>query len=157
MPRRRPGEASTLLDGRYADQVGLGEPVQAVRGLHREAHRGLQRTVVLGAHREVDGRHAVVGAVDPEGLAQDPELEGRHAVEGEDGDIGQHPDSLAAGWQQINAHRLFCHWWQDCYESMITAMTTVLVLLLLIAALGALIAWVRHDGLSAHPRAAWFD
>lgn len=40
---------------------------------------------------------------------------------------------------------------------MISAMTTALVLLLLIATLGALLAWARHDGLSAPRRAAWFD
>lgn len=36
-------------------------------------------------------------------------------------------------------------------------MTTALLMLLLIAALGMLVAWARHDGLSARRRAAWFD
>ncbi len=40
---------------------------------------------------------------------------------------------------------------------MISAMTTALVLLILIAVLGTLVAWVRHDGMSAPRRAAWFD
>jgi hypothetical protein len=40
---------------------------------------------------------------------------------------------------------------------MISVMTSLLVLLVLIAALGALAGWVRHDGLSSPRRAAWFD
>lgn len=40
---------------------------------------------------------------------------------------------------------------------MISAMTTALVLLILIATLGVLTGWVRHDGLSTPRRAAWFD
>ena len=40
---------------------------------------------------------------------------------------------------------------------MISAMTTALILLLLIATLGVLLSWTRHDGLSAPRRAAWFD
>ncbi len=40
---------------------------------------------------------------------------------------------------------------------MISAMTTALILLILIAALGVLVSWVRHDGMSAPRRAAWFD
>ena len=107
---------------------------------------------VLGAHREVDGRHAVLGAVDPERLAQDPQLERSDAVEGDHGHIGQHPTTVAAVWQKINAGRLFCHWWQESAQSMISAMTIALILLLL-AGLGALLAWVRHDGLLASPAA----
>lgn len=40
---------------------------------------------------------------------------------------------------------------------MISAMTTALILLILIAVLGALVAWTRHDGMSAPRRTAWFD
>lgn len=40
---------------------------------------------------------------------------------------------------------------------MISAMTTALILLILIAALGILVPWVRHDGMKAPRRAAWFD
>ena len=53
--------------------------------------------------------------------------------------------------------RLFCHWWQDRAKSMISAMTTALLLLLLIAVLGMLVAWVRHDGLAPRRQVTWFD
>ena len=53
--------------------------------------------------------------------------------------------------------RLFCHWWQESDESMISAMTIALVLLFLITTIAALAAWSRHDGLSSRPRTAWFD
>lgn len=40
---------------------------------------------------------------------------------------------------------------------MISAMTTLLLLLILATVLAALVAWTRHDGLAAPHRTAWFD
>ncbi|MBM7515254.1 hypothetical protein JOD66_000221 [Nocardioides nitrophenolicus] len=36
-------------------------------------------------------------------------------------------------------------------------MTIALILLLLLAGLGVLLAWVRHDGLLVRKQPAWFD
>jgi len=36
-------------------------------------------------------------------------------------------------------------------------MTTALILLLLLAGLGALVGWVRHDGLRIRQTPTWFD
>lgn len=50
-------------------------------------------------------------------------------------------------WQKINAPWLFCHSWQDLYWRMITAMTFLILLLLVATAL--VVATVRlivHDG-----------
>lgn len=51
--------------------------------------------------------------------------------------------------------RLFCHWWQDSTESMITAMNLLLILLLALT-LRTLITWVRNDDFATRPRAPWF-
>jgi hypothetical protein len=53
-------------------------------------------------------------------------------------------------WQKINGRWLFCHSWQDHEWRMITAMT-ILLLILLVAAFVGLTDWARHDGF-AGPR-----
>lgn len=53
-------------------------------------------------------------------------------------------------WQEINAGRLFCHWWQDLYESRLTAMTTMIFLLLVIGGFAALVRSARHDRFAGH-------
>ena len=57
-------------------------------------------------------------------------------------------------WQKINAHCLFCHWWQDLHDGRISAMTTETIILLIaaLASLAALAETVReafHDGPAA--------
>ena len=48
-------------------------------------------------------------------------------------------------WQEIDEHRLCRPSWQDHDESMISAMTSILVLLVLVAGFGALVRYARHD------------
>ena len=51
-------------------------------------------------------------------------------------------------WQEINVGWLSCHSWQESNESMITAMTTLTLVLALIAVLAAfagLVSYARHD------------
>jgi hypothetical protein len=58
------------------DQVGLVRGVQPVGEDHRHPVVELDGLLrVLGARAEVDRGHAVVGAVDPEDLLDDPDLE----------------------------------------------------------------------------------
>jgi hypothetical protein len=65
-------------------------------------------------------------------------------------------------WQKINVVWHYCHSWQDHARSMITAMTTILLLALVVAAiLGIAAATVRsitHDGRgSARPPRSHFE
>lgn len=54
---------------------------------------------------------------------------------------------MAQDWQKIDGAWLVCHSWQDVEGSRITAMTTVLVLaLLLTAAVWATVRWLSSDG-----------
>ena len=48
-------------------------------------------------------------------------------------------------WQKINAPCHSCHSWQELDESMISAMTTILFVLTLLAGLSALVAYARND------------
>jgi len=71
------------------------------------------------------------------------------------------PDSLPETWQIFNAQWHYCHWWQDQAARMITAMTTSLLLIALIAlalALGTIVM-VRRDGRgpSVPPRSHYED
>jgi hypothetical protein len=62
-------------------------------------------------------------------------------------------------WQKINALWLFCHWWPDRNGRMISAMT-YLILLLVVAALMAAetLRLLRHDGRGPQrPPASHFD
>lgn len=68
---------------------------------------------------------------------------------------------MAQSWQEIDAQCLSCHSWQEVYESMITAMTAVLILLavaLIVAIAFAALRDVHDDGYgrrlppASHPR-----
>ncbi len=65
---------------------------------------------------------------------------------------------MAQNWQIIDARRHFCHWWQIINGGMITAMTTFLVSVTVIALLAASLAWlvhlVREDTLAGHTQAS---
>jgi hypothetical protein len=52
---------------------------------------------------------------------------------------------LDPGWQKINAGCHSCHSWQEFIGSMITAMTTILFLLIVLAGLSALVGYARND------------
>jgi hypothetical protein len=54
-------------------------------------------------------------------------------------------------WQQINGPWQFCHWWQDQCEGRITAMFTVLIVLLVIAAGIVLARAIPQDGYGTRP------
>lgn len=56
---------------------------------------------------------------------------------------------LHQNWQEINEHCLFCQWWQDHDRRNITAMTELLILLLIVtvaALMAETIRRVAHDG-----------
>src|SRR5690606_29975104 len=67
------------------------------------------RCAVDGAHLELVAREAVIGAVQPEGLTEHPELEGCDAFQRDDGDAMQHAPTLPRNWQKIDAVWHFCH------------------------------------------------
>jgi hypothetical protein len=76
--------------GRNGDQVGFGQPLDAVLDRDREPHRGPDQASGQGTDGEVEPGNPLVRAVDSEGLAQHAELERRHAVERDYGNVGQH-------------------------------------------------------------------
>ena len=53
---------------------------------------------------------------------------------------------MRAVWQKINACGLFCHWWHDRDERMITAMTLILILLALSVLVLVEVVVVSRDG-----------
>jgi hypothetical protein len=80
--------------GRHGDEVGLIDRGQVGRRHEVEAGRRTQRGAVEAADREPVRGEAVVGAVDAEHLAQDPEFEHRHPVEGDDSHGTEHVAQL---------------------------------------------------------------
>jgi hypothetical protein len=48
-------------------------------------------------------------------------------------------------WQEINEPWLSCQWWQDRDERRIPAMTSILILLAMVALAAALVRYARHD------------
>ena len=48
-------------------------------------------------------------------------------------------------WQKINEPWRSCQWWQEHGESMISAMTSIIILIALVAGFGALVRYARHD------------
>ena len=99
------GHVLRLPEGRgEAHQVGLGHALEAVHHVERETERRAHLPGPGRADREVDRRHAVLGAIDPPGLAEDPELEGLYAVPHDDGHVAQHRSSVARAWQKIEGH-----------------------------------------------------
>jgi hypothetical protein len=52
---------------------------------------------------------------------------------------------MAGNWQRIDGGWLLCHSWQYHHWRMITAMTTLLFALVLLAGLAALVSYARHD------------
>jgi hypothetical protein len=53
-------------------------------------------------------------------------------------------------WQQINGVWHFCHWWQDYAVSRISAMFTVAIILLVLAA-GVGLLVIPQDGYGKRP------
>jgi hypothetical protein len=55
-------------------------------------------------------------------------------------------------WQEIDSGRHYCHWWQDLDRSSITAMSLLLIVLVLsLAAIAWSVRAIFHDGPSARP------
>lgn len=48
-------------------------------------------------------------------------------------------------WQEINGDRHSCHWWQDLCGGRLSAMTTIILVLLLIATFAALGRYASRD------------
>jgi hypothetical protein len=72
----------------------------------------------------------LIGSVNAERLARDPELEWMHARKDERHDlVERHAVILTDLWQKINEHRRFCHSWQHMKERKLSAMTILLLLL----------------------------
>lgn len=60
---------------------------------------------------------------------------------------------MTAPWQEINEERPFCHWWRFLDGARLTAMTTILLIIVAIAVallLVEVVREVRHDGPSGH-------
>ena len=99
-------------------------PGMAMRSASRAASSGCVATIPMPVFvastrvgssaqtRKSNGRHAVLGAVDPEDLAEDPELEWCDGFLHEDGDGAKHAPSVAQSWQKMIVHRQFCHSWR---------------------------------------------
>ena len=79
-------------------------------------------------------------------LDQGAEPERLGAVLHDHGDL-LHSPSLHQVWQKINGLWHSCHSWQDCDRRMITAMTYLMILLLIVAAMSvASIRMLVRDG-----------
>jgi hypothetical protein len=64
------------------------------------------------------------------------------------------PPASDAAWRNVNGHRQFCHSWRVIYEHRFSAMTTIWIVLALVAAawlVARLVATLRHDGLGSTP------
>jgi hypothetical protein len=61
---------------------------------------------------------------------------------------------MPQNWQEIDGMGPLCHWWQNLYGDRISAMTTVIVTLTVLALLAASLGWlvhlVREDTLAGH-------
>jgi hypothetical protein len=77
-------------------------------------------------------------------LAHGTETEGLDTVLDDHCDL-VHGDSLPHQWQEINQHCHSCHWWQQCFGRRLTAMTTLLTILITAAVIGLLVNYARHD------------
>ena len=85
------GKSTSRWTAGDRDQVGLGQPVEAVLHLQVEPGLDADRAGRLRAEREVEaGQQRVVGALGAEHLAQHPELEQGDLVQDRDGDVADH-------------------------------------------------------------------
>ena len=131
--------------GRQADQVGVRRLVQPVLDVQVEARARAQPPGTRRDDLEVEDGVVVLGVVGlgPH-LAQRAEAERLGLLLHDHGDL-LHGTSVHGSWQEINQDCHSCHWWQELNGRMITAMNTIIALLVLAAVVALLVSYARHD------------
>ncbi len=133
--------------GGDADQVGVGGGVQPVLDVEVVARRAADPARVRRGDHEVEDRVVVLGVV---GLG--PHLTHRAEAEGLDAVLDEYSDLVHGTilphiWQKINEGCHSCHSWRELDGGMITAMTYLIVFLLVAAVMSAeTIRLLLHDG-----------
>ena len=149
-------------DCRYDHQVGLCRPVEAVRHVEVEPGGGTDRPRPRRTHREAGHRHAVVGAVDAERLADHPELERRDAVGHQHGHVTELIATASRIFGRNSMHSVLSATGGGMsMRRRITAMTIFFALLAIGAVVAAtalrLVRLIRSDGYGHRPppRSHW--